>query len=59
MIFRLSPAFNRNPATVAFDKLLGDEQSNAGPHSAPGREEGIEHSWQNIARNADAVILYA
>ena len=44
VIFHLVPAFDLNSATVAFDKLLGDEQSNAGAHGTPGREEGIEHT---------------
>lgn len=46
VIFPVRPAFNLDLASVAFNKLLCDEQTDACAHGAASCEEGIEHPWQ-------------
>ena len=44
-------------ASVAFNKLLCDEQADACAHGAASGEEGVKHSWQISLRDPYAVIL--
>jgi hypothetical protein len=46
VIFHALPAFDLNPTSVAFNKLLCDEQANAGAHGAAGGEEGFKYLGQ-------------
>ncbi len=56
MILRLGSAFNLNPAAVAFNKLPGDEETNARPHGSASSEECLEHPRQIICCNSHTGI---
>jgi hypothetical protein len=57
VIFPILPAFNLNPTSVAFHKLLCDEQTDARAHGGASGEEGFKHPWQISLRDPDAIIL--
>jgi hypothetical protein len=57
VIFNALPAFDLDPTSVAFNKLLCDEQTDACAHGAARGEEGFKHPWQISLRDPDAVIV--
>jgi hypothetical protein len=57
IVFPILPAFNLDPAPMAFNKLLCDEQTNARAHGAASGEESFKHSWKIRFRYPYAVIL--
>ena len=57
MILPLLLAFNLDLASVAFNKLLCDEQADARAHSVASGEEGFKHPWQIRLCDPNTVIL--
>jgi hypothetical protein len=51
VIFPILPAFNLNPASVAFNKLFCEKQTDACAHGASSGEEGFKHPWQIMPRD--------
>src|SRR5450631_112269 len=57
VILRIIVAFDLDVATVPFDQLFRDKQTNACSHGTATGEEGIEYSRESLRGDSNAVIL--
>src|ERR1700733_4879939 len=56
VVFRLGVTLNADPATVSFDKVLRNEETDACTNCGPGGEESVENLGQSIRVDTLAVV---
>ena len=56
VLLEVIAALQLDPAAMSFDKLLRDEESDAGPDGAATGEEGVEDLGEILSWDADARV---